>query len=484
MAKLAGQGGQLFRCLAAFFILLCAQLSSTALGAANGQTSDSRTDGINIIDNNNQLPLLDNRFRIDHEVKEITLLFFRRSGSPPVILVRPDGSKMYATMAVTGEADWFDETTYDLIRIKKPMPGPWQAIGQLTKGSKVLIITDFELNVDDLPEILIQGETIKLTGYVTNNGEPIKARNFRDVITLEVDFVSTNNKKHTNFGAGVVQVTRFVDNGVGFDERPKDGIFTGEFVLSFAPGEWIPKYHIHTPLMTRELEHDPIIVQPNPVSVSVETTDIPDKFHRLIINIEGDYVKKESMIFQGKIYYPNQEVQSFSVTENISEARIFNVINYDFGIYRVSMSAFGENANGREFMLEIPDFSFIIDPPLLEDTDLSEGIKFDVDGNPIISAEDAAAAALAQAEKVPEPVDHTNTIIITVLGNLLLALVGWLMLRTFVQKKPIKINFKLPKISLKRKGKKGGDEKADEEGKRDKNQSEDDDILDLSLPDN
>ncbi|MCJ8270273.1 MAG: TIGR03503 family protein, partial [Psychrosphaera sp.] len=356
MAKLAGQGRQRFSWMTTAFLLLCAPLSWIALGAANDVVPDSRTDGINIIDNN-QLPLLDNRFRIDHEVKEITLLFFRRSGSPPVILVRPDGSKMYATMAVTGEADWFDETTYDLIRIKNPMPGPWQAIGDLSEGSKVLIITDFELNVDDLPEILIQGETIKLTGYVTNNGEPIRARNFKDVITLEVDFVSTNNKQYTNFGAGVVQVTRFVDNGLGFDERPKDGIFTGEFVLKFASGEWIPKYHIHTPLMTRELEHDPILINPNPVNVSVITTDIPDEFHQLVINIEGDYVKKESMIFQGKIYYPNQEVQSFSITENIAEARIFNVINYDFGIYRVTMSAFGENTNGREFMLEIPDFS-------------------------------------------------------------------------------------------------------------------------------
>ena len=196
------------------------------------------------------------------------------------------------------------------------------------------------------------------------------------------------------------------------------------------------------------------------------------------------------MIFQGKIYYPNQEVQSFSITENIAEARIFNVINYDFGIYRVTMSAFGENTNGREFMLEIPDFSFTIDPPLLEDTDISDGVQLDVDGNPLISPEDAAAA-LAEAEKEPEPVDYTSTIIIIVFGNLLLALVGWLMLRIFVQKKPISFNFKLPmpkfklpKMSLKRKGKKGGDEKAGEESKKDKNQSEDDDILDLSLPDN
>ncbi|NQZ10752.1 MAG: hypothetical protein HRT35_26670, partial [Algicola sp.] len=89
MAKLAGQGGQYLSWMTTAFILLCAPLSWAALGAVNDVAPDSRTDGINVIENN-QLPLFDNRFRIDHEVKEITLLFFRRSGSPPVILVRPD----------------------------------------------------------------------------------------------------------------------------------------------------------------------------------------------------------------------------------------------------------------------------------------------------------------------------------------------------------------------------------------------------------
>ncbi len=48
----------------------------------------------------NEIPLLDNRFRIDHKVDKITLLFFRKRGAPAVVLVRPDGSKYYATDSV------------------------------------------------------------------------------------------------------------------------------------------------------------------------------------------------------------------------------------------------------------------------------------------------------------------------------------------------------------------------------------------------
>ena len=38
------------------------------------------------------IPLLDNRFRIDYGVKEITFIIKRKPGTPSVILVRPDGN--------------------------------------------------------------------------------------------------------------------------------------------------------------------------------------------------------------------------------------------------------------------------------------------------------------------------------------------------------------------------------------------------------
>ncbi|TMP77264.1 TIGR03503 family protein, partial [Pseudoalteromonas ruthenica] len=73
----------------------------------------------------NEIPLLDNRFGIDHKVDKITLLFFRTRGAPAVVLVKPDGSKLYAPQALKNEKlDWFDESSYDLITISDPTPGP------------------------------------------------------------------------------------------------------------------------------------------------------------------------------------------------------------------------------------------------------------------------------------------------------------------------------------------------------------------------
>ena len=66
----------------------------------------------------NEIPLLENRFRIDHKIDKVTLLFFRNRGAPAVVLVRPDGTKYYATDSVNNDdLDWYDELSYDLVTI-------------------------------------------------------------------------------------------------------------------------------------------------------------------------------------------------------------------------------------------------------------------------------------------------------------------------------------------------------------------------------
>ncbi|MGO2563003.1 MAG: TIGR03503 family protein, partial [Pseudoalteromonas nigrifaciens] len=155
----------------------------------------------------NEIPLLDNRFRIDSKVAEITLLFFRKPGSPAVILVRPDGSKYFATESVKNpDLSWHDELSYDLVTIRNPMAGPWQVIGNILPDSRIVVLGQVSLEAEPLPEILFRGETIKITGKILNDGAPINANLFRDVVTLNVDFVSTNNAEAANFGASTQEV--------------------------------------------------------------------------------------------------------------------------------------------------------------------------------------------------------------------------------------------------------------------------------------
>jgi uncharacterized protein (TIGR03503 family) len=167
----------------------------------------------------NGIKLLQNRFRIDYEVEEITMIFFREYGSAPIVLVRPDGSKIFQSIADGESVFWFDSSTYDMISIKKPMPGPWQAVGQIVPESRVMVISDLALHAKLLPNIIFSGEIVKQTAYLTNNNIPIDYNAFRDVVELTISLSSTNNPNFNNFGSKSEIVATFEDNGKGMDER-------------------------------------------------------------------------------------------------------------------------------------------------------------------------------------------------------------------------------------------------------------------------
>ncbi|MUH71895.1 hypothetical protein [Psychrosphaera haliotis] len=158
----------------------------------------------------NQIKLLNNRFRIDYEVDELLLLLFRKRGSTPVVLVKPDGSKIYVTAAETGEVDWHADVSYDLIRLKKPMPGPWQALGRIEDSSKILVLSDVQLVVEALPSSVFQTERIKAKAKVTNARELIRDPAIRDVVRLRAYLYSTNDAKLENFGAGIYTLGEFL----------------------------------------------------------------------------------------------------------------------------------------------------------------------------------------------------------------------------------------------------------------------------------
>lgn len=420
----------------------------------------------------NEIPLLDNRFRVDSQIKEITLLFFRKPGTPAVILVRPDGAKYFAINSVKDtNIEWFDEISYDLVVIKNPMPGPWQVIGSISPDSRIVVLGEISLETTPLPPLVFRGETIKITGQILNDGEPINANLFSDVVSLNVDFVSTNNEDYANFGAGTLQVTSFKDNGRGFDERPKDGVFTGEFKLDFPAGEWTPELYITTPLLQRRVVNTPIIVLEPPFKYDIALADDINNEHKLTITIDNQIVKPETIIFQGKIYYPNNEEQMFTIEPKESDSRELIIKNYDWGRYSVELSVFGTNKNGREFMATLPTYKFEIARPIEAVPEIDPATLQSTKPNVPVKPEQETLA--------------TSTIISLIIGcNVLILLLGWLAIRIFVQKKPIKFKVKIPFLNKKASRSESADES--EKKQADKNGSKNDksgEILNLSMSD-
>lgn len=370
----------------------------------------------------NSIELLRNRFRVDYNVEEVTMVFFREYGSAPVVLVRPDGSKLFQSRVDEEKVEWYDADTFDMIKIKNPVPGPWQAVGQVLKGSKVMVLSDVQLHADPLPTLLFAGEILKSTAYLTNGGKLIENKQFRNVVDLDIEFISTNNPNYDNFGADDQSIATFQDNGRGMDERPGDGIFTGQFNLKVAPGEWKPIFRVKTPMYTREQEGPMVILHRNPVSIDVELDGGGAGYHKIIIDVNRELVDIESLLVDGKIRFPNSDMQNFSLTEGGSEPREHLIVAYEEGIFRVKLTAYGTTTDGRDFILDVPEYTFLAEGPA--EPEVEDPL---IDGNdPIVDGSEPLVADMqnADSEKMPEKDEMDPTtltlLLVAVNGSILL----------------------------------------------------------------
>ncbi len=389
----------------------------------------------------NEIPYFDNRFHIDAELDEITLIFFRVRGSKPVILVQPDGRKIRVSDHDPETVKWHDDRTFDMVKINKPMPGPWQAIGNILPKSKILIVSEVKIEIEPFPNVLLSGETIKVVGKLFNGNRNIEVSEFKDVIELDVNFFSTNNSAYANFGADALKVSSFSDNGRGLDEYAGDNIYTGEFILNFAPGEWQPVFVIKLPLMTRELRYEPVILHEAPVEISVVPAENATMPHSLVLTIDPTYVDPSSLVFQGKITSPDRHTRPFSIIndENIENPTI-RTKDFPYtepGIHRVTLSAFGRTITGREFRLAVPDFSFNIKEFIDETTQTPEANVLLEQQLKLAEKQKAELAEkIAQQKKLDEE-NNINTILIVAVANIVIILFA-VALFFFIRKRKVK----------------------------------------------
>ena len=399
----------------------------------------------------NGIPYFDNRFHIDAELDEITLIFFRTAGSRPVILVQPDGKKIRASDYNQEKVKWYDDRTFDMINIIKPMPGPWQAVGNILPESKILIVSEIKIEIEPLPEVLLAGETLKVEGKLYNGQQNIEVPGFKEVVHLDVNFFSTNNPLYDNFGADALKLTSFKDDGYDLDEYARDNIYTGEFVLDFAPGEWQPVFVIKLPLVERELRQKTILVNKSPVTPSVKMSQNENTPHKLVLTIDPTNVDPSSLVFQGKVTFPDRQTNPFSIIEYEDIASRTKDIPYtEPGIYRVNLSAFGRTITGREFRLVIPEFSFNV-----KATNNGTSIDKEEEGSISVSSTNEVTLSLAeqqlktaeeQAAKLAEEIaqqqvieseKNTQTIFLITAANIIVILLA-VILFFFMRKKNAK----------------------------------------------
>lgn len=305
-----------------------------------------------------QLPLENDRFRIDYEVDEIVVVFFREPDTAPVVLTRPDGSKWYASRHSAEKVDWHSGHDFDMVRIVEPMPGPWQATGKIRPNSRAMVYTSIEFHPETFPILVFVGERLRLEGRITQNGEPISQLDFRSAIKLEIRMQSTNNPDYDNFGQAPVPVGEFLDDGRNMDAVPRDGVFTGEFELDLLSGEYIPTYIVETPLHRRLVEGEVMHVRRIPVRPVMEVSEEEGEPHRMRFEVDEAFVNVDDIVVSGRVDFPNGEFENIALSTKQGDDLYLEIPSYTFGVFQVQLELSATNIHGREFFLDIPPFDF------------------------------------------------------------------------------------------------------------------------------
>lgn len=307
------------------------------------------------------IPLLDNRFRIDYGVKEITFIITRKPGTPSVILVRPDGSKLYVGKVRPPEVGWLALKDQDLITVRNPMPGPWQAIGEVDPDNRVRLLSDIQVASEPLPARLYQGERVKLQSRLLIDGASPGAGYYLSDLGMTVKLQQFNDAAQRGEPIFEETLGHYLDDGKGLDEVPGDGVLTAEAVLDVPAGKYRALYSTGNEVFSRA-ESQQVLLYPLPVSYTLAAPS-GDAGARLSLVIDGEELDPASVVIQGKASDGTGRSLDFSEVAKEPSFGVDLSALKGAGQYQVEATLFATTRLGREVRLQLPVKSFTIMPP-------------------------------------------------------------------------------------------------------------------------
>lgn len=350
---------------------------------------------------------LKNRFRIDYMVDKLTLVIQRNYGSAPVVVVLPDGSKWYSNRHPQ-TVKWVDGLAADMIYIEKPMPGPWQLLGDITEGSTIQKISELDIDVEPFPQPLFQGERLKVTARLLGDNLTMRMPGLDFMVEWTAKFSSQHIIGEDNFVTGTIIVGAYKDNGEDLDEVPDDGVFTGAQNLDQPTGHYTLNVTARNNLFEREYVM-PFVLSEQPITAEMVPNNDPLKgIWQIQTSIDDTQVLLDQTHFLFELVGPAGLQMPITLQELTSTDQILYLPKVsDFGSYRVKGTAVSTTIDGREIVLNLPEMFFnLIEPP-----------------TPGPTAEELALQAAEQA-KVEEQQAKDDAIFWIVTVNVTLLLLG------------------------------------------------------------
>lgn len=131
----------------------------------------------------NTLPLIGNHFLVDNSIKEFSLLAFKTAKSKSCQLVTPDQTVLDQHSTLPNVA-WLATPAYDLVTIQQPMAGDWQLAAEVDPDNQVMIMTDLQMHVGEVPKFISESDRFTLSVHFTEQQKLIERVDFLKLLTI------------------------------------------------------------------------------------------------------------------------------------------------------------------------------------------------------------------------------------------------------------------------------------------------------------
>jgi len=350
----------------------------------------------------NDIPLLDNRFRIDPNTEQLTIILNHPSDSQKVILVQPDGSKLYAQRHPEETVAWFNNSNQDIITIQNPMPGPWQAIATLNGENRIQLLNPITLKINRLPLKVYNSEY--LTSYISliKDGQVMTNKDFLKHAKLTVSILSDKKKL----------LSLYRDDGQYYDSLPFDGQLSTHFFMDLPPGRYLLNIKTKNNIFIRNVNKD-IVVFPRPLIHKVQQKADGTSDAELTFTVDETEIDPNSVTVNGMftridgsqneqsiVHFSEQKLQGNSLTIKVPLA---------YQAYTYLGKVFATTNDGREISFQLPEQNFeLIAAATIEAAVISDALLVASQENTITS-ETQVVAELAE-----QPFQYIWVIIISI----------------------------------------------------------------------
>ncbi len=118
------------------------------------------------------IPIKDNRFNVDANINDMTLLVFNKDKTHPTTIVTP-GKRTWDIKKSSNQLKWYRDDGFDLITIQKPQQGQWKIMAPVDLDNRVVVVTNLKLRLNDIPGYLMSGDVLSVTVHLEEDGKPL-----------------------------------------------------------------------------------------------------------------------------------------------------------------------------------------------------------------------------------------------------------------------------------------------------------------------